>query len=971
MNASELIEIFNVLAIDVLFLSLLSLVTVGILFLPKLKFRHAAFAVMQRNFTGYFSNPTGYVFLCLFCVLAAVAAFWPHEFFTSNLANFDQLNVYLPYIMLIFIPAITMAIWAEEKRQGTDELLLTLPATDLDVVLGKYLAAMFVFTVSLVFSEICNYSFLAYITEGQLDSGLLSSTYLGYWFIGLAMISLGMVASFLTNNLTVGFIFGAVLNAPLAFLSNVDVIVSGNELVGELSAWGYLSRFETFGRGVVAIVPMLYFVGIAVIGVYLSLVLIGRRHWIGGKDGSSMIWHFVIRVPMILVIVVTTTMIVQNSGLNRVLRYDASEGKVSSLMPQTNEILNRINGNEGEYESVTSPIVIDAFVGNNIPPKYSRTRFEVVSLLKEFATIGNQRIRLNLNLGVDPVSEEAAVARKSFGIRAFQVESTSRGSNRRDQVILGATVTCGLERVAIPFFYEGMNVEHELIRAIQTVARPKRKVVGVLTTFAVPAGGLVPTQQGYARIAKSEYVKSIEQQYKVENVSTAEPIRVWIEEDGQPRLRYDVLFVMQPSSLPAEQLLYLMDAIKQGQPTVIFEDPISIYEARTRNAFINNPGGGDIRDLWNMLGIITAFDTKNDKQMNQRGKYPSVVVWQDYNPYPSLDEFSVEPESVFFTRAAPGAGEVGLNRESDITRGLDEVFGHTAANISFSETHKKLEYDVLLAVGTQSGTTPVVAYYDQNISISESRKPDPTLKACAVHIRGQLPPRHQSLQGIGMRGSDYQPPAGVKSDINVVYVADTDVVSDYCFRKCYQPEYKNTELRFQNDAFAMNVIDSLAGETELVDIRVRQQKHKTLRRIERQTFEFKKIVMEATSQANKRYNEDVQEAESKYNGLVRKIEELRQKDDPGSANAAEMLKIQVDSFKRELDVKKEILNREKEEQIAEAENEKELSIRRIQSSFRWSAAVVPILVPSLLGLLVFAWRRMREREGMSKARIRK
>ena len=129
--------------------------------------------------------------------------------------------------------------------------------------------------------------------------------------------------------------------------------------------------------------------------------------------------------------------------------------------------------------------------------------------------------------------------------------------------------------------------------------------------------------------------------------------------------------------------------------------------------------------------------------------------------------------------------------------------------------------------------------------------------------------------------------------------------------------------------------------------------------------------MEATSQANKRYNEDVQEAEAKYNGLVRKIEELRQKDDPGSANAAEMLKIQVDSFKRELDVKKEILNREKEEQIAEAENEKELSIRRIQSSFRWSAAVVPILVPSLLGLLVFAWRRMREREGMSKARIRK
>ncbi|MEC9093465.1 MAG: Gldg family protein, partial [Planctomycetota bacterium] len=549
MSANELIEIFWVLAIDVLFLSVLMLITVGVLYLPKLRFRYAAFAVMQRNFVGYFSNPTGYVFLCLFCVLAAVAAFWPHEFFTSNLANFDQLNVYLPYIMLIFIPAITMAIWAEEKRQGTDELLLTLPATDFDVVLGKYLAAVFVFTVSLVFSEICNYSFLAYITEGQLDSGLLSTTYLGYWFVGISMISLGMVASFLTNNLTVGFIFGAVLNAPLAFLSNVDVIVSGNEMVSELSSWGYLSKFESFGRGVIAIVPMVYFVGISIIGVYLSLVLIGRRHWIGGKDGSSMIWHFVIRVPMILVIVVASTLVVQNSGANRVLRYDASEGKVSSLMPQTNRILEEINNNEGPFAEATSPIVIDAFIGNNIPPKYSRTKFEVISLLNEFATIGNKRINLNLNLGVDPVSEEAVVARKSFGIRAFQIESTARGSNRRDQVILGATVTCGLERVSVPFFYEGMNVEHELIRAIQTVARPKRKVVGVLNTYAQPAGGLIRTQKGYVRIAKSEYLKSLEQQYKIESVASNEPIRVWIDKQGERELRYDVLLVMQPSSL--------------------------------------------------------------------------------------------------------------------------------------------------------------------------------------------------------------------------------------------------------------------------------------------------------------------------------------------------------------------------------------------------------------------------------------
>lgn len=249
-------------------------------------------SVFKRDFVSYFTSPLGYVFVWLFVFLGTIAAFWPNEFFNANLANLDQLNFWFPFIMLAFIPAITMSVWAEERRQGTDELLLTLPVADFDVVLGKYLAAVAIFTVSLLFSLLCNYVVLE--TLGNPDVGLLRGTYCGYWFVGLAMLAVGMAGSFLTRNLTVAFILGALFNAPLVLAVWAESIMPPVWGLA-VQAWSIGQQFADFGNGVISLSSIVYFVAVLAVMLYVCMVLIGRRHWARGVDWIVQALHFGIR----------------------------------------------------------------------------------------------------------------------------------------------------------------------------------------------------------------------------------------------------------------------------------------------------------------------------------------------------------------------------------------------------------------------------------------------------------------------------------------------------------------------------------------------------------------------------------------------------------------------------------------------------------------------------------------------------
>ena len=268
----------------------------------------------------------------MYVLLSSFAAFWPNEFFNSNLANLDQLNKYLPYILLVFIPAITMSIWADERRQGTDELLLTIPANDFDVVLGKYLAAVAIFTVALVFSLCCNFVVLSWL--GSPDLGLFLATYVGYWFVGLAMLAVGMVASFLTGNLTVGFVLGALFNAPLAFAASADVILPPQAAHGRQGLEPGIAVPRLWPRRDQPLEHLLF--PVAGRGDALPEHAVDRSPALaGGKDSQARAGALRRAGIVAVLIVAGAVLIVQRFDY----RVDASSERISSLSPQTKELI--------------------------------------------------------------------------------------------------------------------------------------------------------------------------------------------------------------------------------------------------------------------------------------------------------------------------------------------------------------------------------------------------------------------------------------------------------------------------------------------------------------------------------------------------------------------------------------------------------------------------------------------------------
>ena len=226
--------------------------------------------VLRRELASYFATPIAYVFILIFLVLSGVFTFYMGSFYEREQADLNAFFNFHPWLYLFLVPAISMRLWSEERKSGSIELLLPLPLTRFDAVLGKFLAAWLFTGLALLLT------FPMWITVnmlGEPDNGVIFSSYLGSWLMAGGFIAIGSCMSALSKSQVIAFIVSAVV-CFLFILAGFPLVVDlfkgwlPGMFVDAIASLSFLTHFTSISKGVLSLRDVLYFV--SVIAVWLT-----------------------------------------------------------------------------------------------------------------------------------------------------------------------------------------------------------------------------------------------------------------------------------------------------------------------------------------------------------------------------------------------------------------------------------------------------------------------------------------------------------------------------------------------------------------------------------------------------------------------------------------------------------------------------------------------------------------------------
>jgi ABC-2 type transport system permease protein len=235
--------------------------------------------IFRRELAGYFTTPVAYVFIVIYLLLAGALAFYLGNFFERGQADLEPFFSFHPWLYLFLIPALSMRLWAEERRSGTVELLLTLPVSVPQAVIGKYLAAWAFTGIALILT------FPFWITVnflGSPDNGVILASYIGSFLMAGAFLAIGAACSALSKSQVIAFVISAAI--CFLFIVTGSPIVLGpiqnhlpRSVIEAISSLSFLEHFSSIMRGVLAGRDVVFFASVIVFFLFANTMLVEMK----------------------------------------------------------------------------------------------------------------------------------------------------------------------------------------------------------------------------------------------------------------------------------------------------------------------------------------------------------------------------------------------------------------------------------------------------------------------------------------------------------------------------------------------------------------------------------------------------------------------------------------------------------------------------------------------------------------------
>lgn len=231
-------------------------------------------AVFKRELRSFLSSPVGYSYLFIFALVTG------YFFFSFNITagSTDTISYFAwtRYLLIITIPLLAMKLFPEERKNKTDQILITAPVSIFKIVLGKFLAAYTLFVIGLL-PTVINMIFLA--TVGYLEVGIVIGNYVGMLFVGAAFLAIAMLMSVLTESMITAFIMGAFSLAVFAVADYVASSLNNSFVTKVVRAISVTERYNEFNQGLFNISSLVYFLSLAIIFLFLTVRVIDKRRW--------------------------------------------------------------------------------------------------------------------------------------------------------------------------------------------------------------------------------------------------------------------------------------------------------------------------------------------------------------------------------------------------------------------------------------------------------------------------------------------------------------------------------------------------------------------------------------------------------------------------------------------------------------------------------------------------------------------